>query len=130
MKNTLILIFLLLLNHNYIHSQEKIETSITQETKIDTIYFSFDNKLDKIDYLKNKVSGFNIKIGRQMKYFKIGTNNTKYSNKNLKIKLSSREELKKIIQNDNANKKRIFVIIRKNKKNEYYFGDYMFRTVE
>jgi hypothetical protein len=130
MKKTQIFLFFLLLNLKHLHSQEKIENSIIQEAKIDTIYFSFNNKFDKIDYIKNKISGFNIKVGQQMKYFKVGTNKTKYSTKNLRFKLTSREDLKKIIQNDNPNKKRIFVIVRKNKKNEYYFGDYMFRTVE
>lgn len=91
--------------------------------------FEFNSSTDKILYRnlngKQKVSGFNILIGKQTKFFSASPCLGK---KPLKINVN-RIVLTKEVENDNINKKKNYVIFVRS-INEYYTVDHIVRKIE
>ncbi|MDY3536140.1 hypothetical protein PG614_09300 [Riemerella anatipestifer] len=103
----------------------------SQRKVSDTVYIEFDNTKDKHYEHKKKINYFEIDVNDTKKiHFQYGIYNVKKVKKFNK-KIINRTCLSKIIKNDNADRRQVYIIVKKIGSNYYklYSADHIFRTI-
>ncbi|MDR7730749.1 hypothetical protein [Riemerella anatipestifer] len=103
----------------------------SQRKVSDTVYIEFDNTKDKHYEHKKKINYFEIDVNDTKKiHFQYGIYNVR-TVKKFNKKIINRTCLSKIIKNDNAVRRQVYIIVKKIGSNYYklYSADHIFRTI-